>query len=51
MYQRALQNIGVNTDLMPVSAVKKENLEKAQSLLSELKGLLDENDKLRQQGL
>lgn len=47
MYQRAIQSVGVNQDLMPVSALRKEILVQAKDKLVEIKILIEKFEKIR----
>ena len=51
MYQRAVSDLGIDQDLLPVSGLKKETIEKAKKILCELKPVLDELEALRRKGM
>ena len=51
MYQRAVQETGVNRDLMPVSNLCKSSLAKAKQKLAEIKLKIQEWEELRKLGM
>lgn len=51
MYQRAISELGINTDLLPVSALTKDTLTGAKNVLAELSDLIKKLDDLKKIGL
>ena len=51
MYQRAIQQVGIDQDLMPVSALRKETLQSAKEKLGEIKVLIEKWEKMREKGM
>ena len=51
MYQRALSDLGINKDLLPVSGLKRETIDKARDILVKMKPVMEELTKLQQKGL
>lgn len=51
MYQRKIELLGINMNVLPFSAVKASNLQEAQKILLELLVLAEESDELKYLGL
>lgn len=50
MYQRAMKSLGIDTDSLPISSLTKETIEKATTILSEIKKKIDEDQELSKEG-
>ena len=51
MYQRAISEIGIDQDLLPISGLKKETIEKAKKILCDLRPVLDKLTTLQSKGM
>lgn len=51
MYQRKIEALGINMNVLPFSSIKTSNLQVAQTILLELLGLAKESDALKTLGL
>ena len=51
MYQRAMNQFGLDTDVMPFSGVKKQSLAEARELLMEIQESLKEEQELAKEGI
>lgn len=51
MYQRAVRQMGIDENKMPVSALKKEAIMEAKGVLAEISGTIKELDELRKIGI
>ena len=51
MYQRAISQIGINQDLLPISGLKRETIVKAKQILCDLRPVIDELLNLQKKGM
>jgi hypothetical protein len=51
MYQRAMSQFGVDTNVLPFSGIKKDSLLQARSLLTMIKDAVDEDIEISKEGI
>ena len=51
MYQRAIQEMNIDQDLLPISGLKKESILKAKKILCDLRPFLDKIQELQKKGM
>lgn len=51
MYQKAMNQLGLDRDMLPISGVTKETIDKAKEILREIGEKVEEDQKIARQGM